>query len=82
MMLLNSEEKLDHFQEDAEGRKAIDLCNSISSIFKALRLQLGVQRRDIVIKNMADAQAAAKSGPTGEAGARNYVSGIHNTSHL
>lgn len=80
MMILNSEERLDHFQEDAEGRKAIDLCNSISSIFKALRHQLDIQRRGKVAQNIAAAQLMAQPGQGGDA--RSYKSGIHITSHL
>jgi ankyrin repeat protein len=38
MLILNSEERLDHGLKDIDGRRAIDLCNSISSIYKTLRL--------------------------------------------
>jgi hypothetical protein len=40
MMILQSDEVVDHNVEDNEGRRAIDLCNSISSIFKTLRAKL------------------------------------------
>ena len=43
-ILIRSEEQFDHEAEDSLGRKAIDLCKSISSIFKTLRRELGKQR--------------------------------------
>lgn len=67
MMILKSDEQLDHFQEDAEGRRAIDLCNSISSIFKALRHQLDIQRRQKVAAAMTRAREEAVQAKTGEA---------------
>jgi len=39
-MLLRSEENIDHEQKDSEGRRAIDLCLSISAIYKALKREV------------------------------------------
>jgi ankyrin repeat protein len=36
-LLLKSEEQIDLNKEDCEGRKALDLCFSISSVFKTIR---------------------------------------------
>ena len=52
MFILNSEEELNHFLEDTDGRKPIDLCNSISSIFKTLRAQLNFQRKKVIQENI------------------------------
>ena len=43
-MLLHSNEDIDHSLEDQDGRRPIDLCNSISSVFKTLRRELKKQR--------------------------------------
>ena len=74
MMILNSEEELDLFLEDAEGRKAIDLCTSISSIFKALRRHLDIQRRKQVAQNTAAAQSEREATPIGRGGEAALVS--------
>ena len=50
--LLRSEELLDHQIEDFNGRIPIQLCNSISAIFKTLRRELVKQRRRLVRKNL------------------------------
>ena len=52
IMLLRSEEDIDHEIEDGEGRKPIDLCNSISSIFKTLRTELKNQRARFLRSNI------------------------------
>jgi len=52
MIMLNSQEEFNHFLEDIEGRKPIDLCNSISSIFKTLRNQLNKQRKKNEFENV------------------------------
>lgn len=43
-MLLESEEPFDLEIKDVEGRSAIDLCYSISAVFKTLRIALTKQR--------------------------------------
>lgn len=50
--LLKSKEPLDHQIEDANGRIPIELCNSISAIFKTLRRELVKQRLRLVRKNV------------------------------
>lgn len=51
-MLLRSREYLDHTIKDSAGRRAIDLCNSISAVFKALRRELQKQRTRVVRINV------------------------------
>lgn len=43
-LLLKSDEPINHEKRDALGRRAIDLCSSISAIFKALRREITKQR--------------------------------------
>ena len=50
--LLQSEEPIDHKIEDAEGRRAIDLCNSISAVFKTLRHELDKQNQQVLKENL------------------------------
>jgi ankyrin repeat protein len=59
-MILKSEEIIDHELVDIEGRKAIDLCNSISSIFKTLRTELRKQKSKFVIENVKELPPAEK----------------------
>lgn len=42
--LLSSDETLNHEVEDQEGRTPVQLCNSISSIYKTLRRELAKHR--------------------------------------
>ena len=55
-LLLNSEEDIDHEAEDLNGRRPIDLCKSISSIFKTLRSQLRSKKAALVQNNMKMAE--------------------------
>jgi len=55
--LLKSKEPLDHQIEDQNGRMPIQLCNSISAIFKTLRRELVKQRKRLLRTNLANLKA-------------------------
>jgi len=77
-MLLMSGEKINHELEDTEGRRAIDLCSSISAIFKSLKRALKNQRDKFAAENLIKWK---KSEPTSQTGQQKII-GSMSISHL